>query len=160
MLYFAYGSNLNLDQMIYRCPDSIRIGLGILNGWEMIFRGPLDIYEKKGGSVIGQVFQISQDDLKALDRYEGYPRFYTRIPVQVVMPGKVVTALVYTMTSAHKLRAYPPSPGYWETVLEGYEHCGLPEEYLTKSLKRTEKAYQKAVKKAKVKKRKLVPQVA
>jgi len=32
-LYFGYGSNLWMDQMNLRCPDSRYIGLGVLREW-------------------------------------------------------------------------------------------------------------------------------
>lgn len=33
--YFAYGSNLNVEQMKGRCPDSIGISPAVLNGWKL-----------------------------------------------------------------------------------------------------------------------------
>jgi len=32
-IYFAYGSNLWLDQMERRCPESKFIGIGLLDDW-------------------------------------------------------------------------------------------------------------------------------
>jgi len=32
-MYFAYGSNLWLDQMKHRCPESEFIGIGFLDDW-------------------------------------------------------------------------------------------------------------------------------
>ena len=37
-LYFAYGSNINLEQMAYRCPDASVVGPVTLEGWELLFR--------------------------------------------------------------------------------------------------------------------------
>ena len=37
--YIAYGSNLNVRQMMRRCPESRVIGTGTLNGWELLFKG-------------------------------------------------------------------------------------------------------------------------
>ncbi len=125
MLYFAYGSNLNLSQMAFRCPDSEEVGPGLLKGWKLAFRGPLDIYRDKQSQIMGFVFRISKGDLKALDRYEGYPRLYTRIKVPVQMTSKNVKALVYTMTGPHKIRTCLPSKAYLQTVMQGYCHCGL-----------------------------------
>ena len=36
--YIAYGSNLNLEQMKMRCPDSKLIGTGMLNNYQLLFR--------------------------------------------------------------------------------------------------------------------------
>ena len=38
-LYFAYGSNINLDQMSYRCPAAQVVGPVTLDGYELLFRG-------------------------------------------------------------------------------------------------------------------------
>ena len=37
-LYFAYGSNINLGQMEYRCPDASVVGPVVLDGYELLFR--------------------------------------------------------------------------------------------------------------------------
>ena len=51
-LYFAYGSNINLDQMAYRCPDAQVVGPVKLEGWELLFRGSgvATISPKKGAA--------------------------------------------------------------------------------------------------------------
>ena len=38
-LYFAYGSNINLDQMRYRCPDATVYGQAVLDNYDLRFRG-------------------------------------------------------------------------------------------------------------------------
>ena len=38
-MYFAYGSNINLDQMAYRCPAAQVVGPVVLEGYELLFRG-------------------------------------------------------------------------------------------------------------------------
>ena len=37
-LYFAYGSNINLEQMDYRCPDATVVGPVVLENYELLFR--------------------------------------------------------------------------------------------------------------------------
>ena len=36
--YFAYGSNLNFDQMAYRCPEATVVGTAKLDDYELAFR--------------------------------------------------------------------------------------------------------------------------
>ena len=38
-LYFAYGSNINLEQMEHRCPDAQLVGPVTLQNYELQFRG-------------------------------------------------------------------------------------------------------------------------
>ena len=46
--YFAYGSNLNFEQMAYRCPEATAVGIAKLDGYELAFRrGSLTILPKR-----------------------------------------------------------------------------------------------------------------
>ena len=38
-LYIAYGSNLNLEQMAFRCPTAKVVGKSELKDYELLFRG-------------------------------------------------------------------------------------------------------------------------
>lgn len=48
-LYFAYGSNLNLDQMARRCPDAEPVGRVRLDGYRLAFRRTVDVQGKGVG---------------------------------------------------------------------------------------------------------------
>jgi hypothetical protein len=76
MLYFAYGSNLNLFQMKRRCKDSIFLKKINLKDFRLTFRSKYraaDIEPKKNSIVPGGLFDISKSDEKKLDVYEDYP---------------------------------------------------------------------------------------
>ena len=75
-LYFAYGSNINLGQMEYRCPDASVVGPVVLEGWELLFRrgGVATIAPKEGETVQGLLWSITPECERSLDRYEGYVR--------------------------------------------------------------------------------------
>ena len=54
--YIAYGSNLNVPQMRWRCPDARVIGTGALKDMALLFKGSrtgsyLTIEEEKGAEV-------------------------------------------------------------------------------------------------------------
>lgn len=46
-LYIAYGSNINLEQMAYRCPHSKVVGTSEIKDFELEFRGVATIVRKK-----------------------------------------------------------------------------------------------------------------
>ena len=47
--YFAYGSNLNFEQMAYRCPEATVVGTAKLDGYELAFRrGFPDDFAQRG----------------------------------------------------------------------------------------------------------------
>ena len=77
--YFAYGSNLNFEQMAYRCPEATAVGTAKLDGYELAFRrGYLTVLPKEGASVEGLIWSITDHDESQLDCYEGYPTFYDK----------------------------------------------------------------------------------
>ena len=77
--YFAYGSNLNFEQMAYRCPEATVVGTAKLDDYELAFRrGYLTILPKEGASVEGLIWSITDHDESQLDCYEGYPTFYDK----------------------------------------------------------------------------------
>lgn len=127
-LYLAYGSNMNQTQMAFRCPTAEVVGTGELKGYELLFRGAprgavATVEPKEGGTVPVLLWKISRADEQALDRYEGYPRFYGKQMLQVEMDGKEVNAMGYIMTPGHGFGI--PSDGYADVIWEGYEQCGL-----------------------------------
>ncbi len=75
-LYFAYGSNINLEQMDCRCPDATVVGPVSLENYELLFRasGVATIAPKEGGKVHGLLWSITPECERSLDRYEGYVR--------------------------------------------------------------------------------------
>ena len=78
-LYFAYGSNINLEQMEHRCPDAQLVGPVTLQNYELQFRGSgfATVAPKKGSVVHGLLWKLTPSCEQSLDRYEGYPRHYS-----------------------------------------------------------------------------------
>ena len=139
-LYFAYGSNINLEQMAYRCPAAKVIGPVTLEGYELTFRGRMDgsgvanIEPKEGASVPGLLWRITPQCEIALDRYEGTPRLYVRQDVTVRdSKGKRHTVMAYVMTDLFREAALP-SPFYFNGIREGYRQNGMDETPLADAL--------------------------
>jgi hypothetical protein len=127
-IYAAYGSNLNVAQMSYRCPEATRLHTAVLEGYELVFRGNryhavATIEPKEGSSVPIMLWSIGKKDEKALDHYEGYPSFYGKETMTFDVGGQKVKAMVYVMTPGHQLGT--PSVGYYSTIRQGYKDCGL-----------------------------------
>ena len=139
--YLAYGSNLNKEQMAHRCPDAVPVCGYIMMDYEPVFRrGYLTIEPKKGAEVPCGVWQISDQDEKNLDRYEGFPRFYRKerflamVPDPEELTGKLVTALGYVMNDGFPMEV--PSDYYFYTVMQGYRDFGLDKAPLIKAYER------------------------
>jgi len=127
-LYAAYGSNLNLKQMAGRCPGAKVLGISAMDDWRLLFRGGREcamatVEPFPGGSVPVLIWEITEADEEALDRYEGWPFFYRKELVEVMLDGKPVTAMVYIMNEGKPLGQ--PSCYYYSVILEGYKDAGF-----------------------------------
>lgn len=141
--YLAYGSNLSMRQMSYRCPDSVYVGTAVIPDYQLLFKGSLTgsyltIEKKKGSEVPVLVWQISEEDEYRLDRYEGCPTFYYKKEIKVLVKSlltdeeKEVDAIVYVMHENHKKGC--PSHDYYEVCLEGYHRFSFDETILRQAL--------------------------
>ena len=134
-MYFAYGSNINLDQMAYRCPAAQVVGPVMLEGWELLFRGSgvATIGQKEGSTVHGLLWQLTPDCERSLDHYEGYPHLYGKKSVTVRdAQGQELTVMAYIMTERYRAPAVPPT-SYYQGIQEGYRQNGLPVRALKKA---------------------------
>lgn len=75
-LYVAYGSNLNLKQMAYRCPSASIYGTGQLTNWELLYRGSATnshaTIAKKHGMSLSAIYQKSIEALSSSIFEAGY----------------------------------------------------------------------------------------
>ena len=130
-LYFAYGSNMNLDQMAFRCPEAEVVGVVRVDDYRLTFcgssyAGVATILPQPGSHVDGVLWRISEADEKHLDFYEGFPRLYGKEPIEVTdHNGQKMTVMVYTMNSPFKECLMPPSEGYLGGIIEGCLQNGL-----------------------------------
>ena len=129
--YFAYGSNLNFEQMAYRCPEATAVGIAKLDGYELAFRrGYLTILPKEGASVEGLIWSVTDHDESQLDCYEGYPTFYDK-----------ETMTVYTMNAPYRDQLLPVSSRYNAVVLQGCLDAGISPQQFYDADEKYRKAY-------------------
>ena len=144
-LYVAYGSNLNTYQMRYRCPTARLVGTGVVKDHELQFKGRKDsahatIAPSEGSTVPVAVWELQPRDEKALDRYEGFPNYYFKQDIPVEMKnGETVNGMVYIMNLRQDFGI--PSPGYVQTVSEGYHNCRLDTDVLKNAIRQSVARY-------------------
>lgn len=136
-LYIAYGSNLNLPQMAFRCPTAKVVGASEIKDYELLFRGGrkgsvATVEPLKGSSVPVLLWKLKERDLQALDRYEGYPSFYHKEILEVELKGRTIPAMVYIMNNGHPFGS--PSDYYLNTIMEGYQSAGFDTEFLEQAV--------------------------
>lgn len=124
-LYIAYGSNMNKEQMKYRCPDSKMIGRTYLKDWKLTIPFYANIEMEKGTLTPILLWEISSEDEAKLDKYEGYPKGYDKRELMVSINDTVVSAMAYVMTDKYKISDKIAREWYVEGIVQGYVDAGF-----------------------------------
>lgn len=121
-----------------RCPDAELVGTTELQDYRLMFKGSktgsyLTVEKAKGYKVPLGVWLVSEHDLARLDVYEGYPAFYYRKRINILVEETNATqakceAIIYIMHEERELGV--PSRQYVETCVEGYNDFDFDIKYL------------------------------
>jgi len=128
--YFSYGSNMAPAGMEERCAAPSVLGVATVPGYQFRIakRGYSTMVPDPGSVVYGLLWSLSDEDLAALDQYEGVPAgHYTRTTIPVQFRGKQTEAQVYLAADPAPGTA---RPGYLEAVVQAARDLGLPPEYV------------------------------
>lgn len=128
MKYFAYGSNMDVQQMAMRCPDATVLGVAKLGAHKFLINthGVATVVPAKNRVVHGVLWEISKRDEGSLDRYEGVASgFYRKGMVRVRMKSGNQTEVLIYFASDEQPGA--PRPGYLERVVAAARFHGLPD---------------------------------
>lgn len=134
MFYGAYGSNLNKSQMAWRCPGASEAGTAVLKDYRLMFKGSksgayLTVEKEKGYEVPLGIWEVNEDHVKSLNRYEGFPDFYYIKEFNLKCnDGKRHKVFVYIMHEDRKLAT--PNSYYIKVCQEGYRDFGFDEDIL------------------------------
>ena len=128
--YVAYGSNMNIGQMEYRCPTATLVGKVEIPGYKLTFRGGLgavaNIEIDPDGVVPAALWIIDDKAETRLDLYEGYPFMYRKEVVPIRLEdGHEMHVMAYLMNiEKPRVPHGYPSQRYYKTIQEGYKNCG------------------------------------
>lgn len=127
-LYIAYGSNMDEEQMAFRCPTAKLLGKSEVKDYQLMFKGSLTgayatIEPNEGSTVPVLIWEIEKADEARLDRYEGYPTFYYKKNLLIELSGKTETAMVYIMDERRRLGE--PSSHYYDVLETAYRKFGF-----------------------------------
>jgi gamma-glutamylcyclotransferase (GGCT)/AIG2-like uncharacterized protein YtfP len=135
-LYAAYGSNMDPEQMLERCPHSPGAGTGWLNGWRLTFGGeehgwdgslPMVVPDAKA-QVFVALYDISPPDLAILDYWEGADQgLYNRIKLRISTLDADVLAWVYILDG---YEGGLPSARAIGLISDAAAAAGAPDEYV------------------------------
>ena len=144
MDYFAYGSNLDPEQMAERCPSAAFLHRALLPEFELAFTrwstrrrcGVADVVPSPGGRVWGVVYAMSEDDGRLLDGFEGFvpgrtANWYARVERTVAIDGdphRPLAVVTYEVVERAP-EPFAPSDDYLRHLVRGAAHWGLPDAY-------------------------------
>ncbi len=135
MYYFAYGSNMNWEQMRRRCPSAEFVSIARLPGYRFAIArhsrlrkcGTANIFVDTESDVWGILYDVSEEDLARLDAFEdGYIR-----EMALVLAGtngqRPLETLVYIAPREEDVPL--PNAEYKKLMLEGALYWQLPHGY-------------------------------
>jgi gamma-glutamylcyclotransferase (GGCT)/AIG2-like uncharacterized protein YtfP len=135
-LYAAYGSNMDPEQMLERCPHSIAAGAGWLVGWRLTFGGeehgwdgalPM-VVPDSSNQVFVALYDMSPYDFAALDYWEGADTgLYTKLRLRVSTLDGDVLAWVYALNG---FEGGLPSARAIGLIADAAQAAGAPEDYV------------------------------
>lgn len=113
------------EQMAHRCPNARLIGMGQLPNHRLEFylHATVERSRAHGASVPVAVWEIDADDERSLDRYEGFPTYYTKHKRKVLMDdGSEIEGMVYIM---NMIRPLIPRTSYYNGIRDAYIKLGI-----------------------------------
>ena len=132
IVYGAYGSNLNKNQMINRCPSSKAIGSVFLDDWTIHFLGVANLVKAKNKKAPIGLFELTEECEKSLDKFEQYPLLYRKEFFLVYLNNKIVNMMTYIMQPGYETS--PPSKAYFNSIYQGYLDFNFPTTSIVESL--------------------------
>lgn len=139
-LYFAYGCNMDPDQLADVTGLRIRAGYPArLPGWRVGFTVGGEhgstfatLLPAPGCVSYGVVYRLPWTAMAPLDRFEGVPEHYRRETVWVEPLGRPArqAAITYLAASQEASVDGRPGPGYIRRILRGARTHSLPAAYV------------------------------
>ena len=137
--YFAYGSNLSVEQKERRTGPIRKAICCRLKDYRLAFnkRGTNgDVYAnvipEPTEEVWGVIYRCSTNAFREMDRHEGVSTgHYERMTVTVESEdGEMVTAITYIAGAAHVCEEALPNDDYLQMILQGARYHRLPQRYI------------------------------
>jgi len=139
ILYFAYGSNLDLKRIKQRMGKIPPFQRARLPGYRLAFNKRAsgggvyaNIVREAREEVWGVIYQCTHQEIEVLDRYEGVAGgHYRQVCVDVELENsEVVGAITYVAGDAFVCPEGRPSQEYLRHIVDGARKHGLPEQYV------------------------------
>ena len=148
MYYFAYGSNMDKEDLDKWCEENgyqkikfLSVLPAKLKGYKLTFNyfsirrkgGAANIMESEGNCVYGLLIELTKHDLKTIRAKEGYPNIYKEIEVSVEkFDGTAVQGVKTYKVVKHceKIKHQPPTKYYMQLIIKNARRYNFPDNYI------------------------------
>jgi hypothetical protein len=136
-LYAAYGTNMDAEQMLGRCPHSPAVGTGWLEGWRLTFGGEehgwegaiATLAEEPDSHVFVVLYDLNREDERRLDEIElAVAGVYSKIKLRVATLDGDVLAYTYVLND---YEGGLPAARYLAMMADAAWKAGAPQDYVT-----------------------------
>jgi len=136
--YFAYGSNMLRERLEERVEKVDYIGRAVLSDYAVSFSklgsdgsGKATIVKRDGEIVEGAIFSLTENQLRMLDRFEGYPKHYIREELVVFQEEdqRSFKATTYIACLDHVKEGLLPTKEYLDFILQGAQQINARRTY-------------------------------
>lgn len=135
MYYFAYGSNMDWQQMQRRCPSAKFVCIARLAGYRFAIArhsrlrncGTANIFAELGSEVCGVVYEVSDQDLTILDGFEDGYRRESAFVYDLNDGNRPLGVIVYIAAKENDVPL--PNAAYKQHITDGARYWHLPQDY-------------------------------
>lgn len=134
--YFAYGSNMNPERVVYRGLSVDHYESGVLTDYRLVFNkksvkhegaASANVVEHKGECVEGVIYKLSHpEEIRVMDPFEGYPVRYSRYLLPIACADGQRDAWVYIANEAYVSHGLKPARWYLNHLLAGRPWLSKP----------------------------------
>lgn len=135
MLYFAYGHNLDPDNLSRRGVSFSRVCTGKIRDLRLVFHKPgedgtgrADVQDHRGSQVEGVIYEVPEASLANLEIYEGVDKGHYRRQLMKVQTSKGELECVVYRAAKFK-SGLKPSRAYLDQLVRGALIHKLSEDY-------------------------------
>lgn len=134
VLYFAYGHNTNVGEMMRRMPNAKLLGRASVAGYRLAMEHFVDIRPDRKNVLQGVLWSIPTEDIPRLDFLEDHRAHYHHITLLVNYGGKTYRAFAYQMFKSYH-DTHLPTKKYINFIATGYKQNHIPLSQLINAVK-------------------------
>ena len=124
----AYGSNLSRRRLEQRVGKAHMVKPFLLDGYDLNFNKDgayANLIASNGKNAPAAAWQLTQEQVRILDRFEGEPEHYMRLGITVVLDEQPILAQIYLANPDQLVMDSCPEGDYLAHILTGYHELGF-----------------------------------